>query len=249
MTTTISTGWAASATGETLCHRGLIGEGDYHNLRWRTGVVLGGIANPVLRDVLVSFSELLEPATRCQWVLPMELPAHGSWYADIDLLARHPVTIWTALDDLVHPSAPPLAVGAVGYIQRTLGLTLKQTLKAAQIRPRTYHSWQEHPDRNPRLTSLGRLWQLHQLTEDLDETMGAIGVRQWLAQDRSRLITLLRGRFDELAAAVSGSHSGGQDAAQNFEGALDERDAKLRIPRHPITGLKMNPADVAALEK
>jgi hypothetical protein len=140
-------------------------------------------------------------------------------------------------------------VGAVDYIQRTLGLSLKQTLKAARIKPRTYHSWQEYPDRHPRVTSLGRLWRLHQLTEDLDEVMGESGVQRWLAEDDSRLAVLLHGRFDDLAAVAYSSPRGGQDVAQDFLGALDERESKPDVVRYPVTGRKMNPGDVAGPDK
>jgi hypothetical protein len=243
-----------SATGEALCPRGLFEEADYRKLRWHTDVIIAVIANPVLRDALESFSELLLPVTRCQYPFTMTLPVCGSWYADLDRLTRHPLTMWTqfspdALVEWAHPPGPPLAVGAIAYIQRTLDLSLKQTLKAAHIKPRTYHSWREHPARHPRVTSQGQLWLLHQLTEDLHEAMGEIGVQRWLAEDNSRLTALLRGRFDDVAAMAYSRPGGGQDQVQNFDGALDERESKPRMPRYPITGLKMNPGDVAGPDR
>jgi hypothetical protein len=180
----------------------------------------------------------------------MTLTVGGSWYADLDLLVRQPLTMWTQLcpNTLVVRSdvtRAPLAVGAISYVQHTLGLSLKQTLRAAHISPRTYHSWKENLDRHPRIRSQGRLWQLHQLTEDLTETLGELGAQQWLAEDDSRLTRMMRGHFDNLVAEVYGSSVSAQDAVQNFDAALDERESKLHLQRRPLTRVKANPGDVA----
>jgi hypothetical protein len=251
-------GWG---TGEALCAYGygLLDKNDYEESRLHTDVVLAWIADPVLRDALEKFADVIPPMSYrllsyrlrdCP--LLVTLPADQSWYADINLLARRPLTIWTEhlVQELEQPAPRlPQAVQAIAYIQNALGLSLRQVLKAAHVRPRTYHSWRENLDRRPRLASLGRLWRLHQLTEDLVETLGDASVHRWLAEDDARLAALLRGRFDDLAAAAYSGLGGGQASARNFEGALDERESRPRMPRYPITGRKMNPGDVAGPDR
>lgn len=244
--TLLRTAAPGAATGETLCPYGLFEEDDYRRLRWHTDVIVGLIANPVLRDALESFSELLVPATCRQWPSPLELPTGGNWYADLDLLSRHPATMWTHLDldaSFEEQASQAPAVAAVAYVQSVLGLSLKQALKAARIKPRTYYSWQEHPGRSPRMASQGQLWRLHQLAEDLDDALGKIGVRSWLARNDALMTALLRGRFDEVAAAAYENHSDTHSTVE-FDGATDELESKPRMPRHPIVGRKMNPDDV-----
>ena len=239
-----------SATGGSLCPRGLLEEKDYQNLHDRTGVILGVISNPVLREALQTFERLRGPAVPYECAYAGVLPLAGNWYADLDQVVQQTLTIWTVLEpsavadalETLQPSLS-LAVGAIGYVQGALGITLKQALKAAGVRPRTYHSWRENPGRNPRVTSLGRLWELRQLTEDLEETMGRFGVRSWLSQDRSRLAALLRGQFDDVSAAAYSSPDLGQ-VFSNFDGAVSEIESKPRMPRYPITGRKMTPGDV-----
>jgi len=253
--TVVSTAWDVPATGDALCPRGLFQEDDYRTLRRHTDVIVGEITNPVVRDAVEAYNWLLNPhvpdAGRC-FPLANTQPSQGKWYADLDWLTRNLLTVWTpceALEERSDPASPQLAVEAVSYIQQTLGLSLKQTLKAALIKPRTYHSWQEHPDRQPRITSQGRLWRLHQLAEDLDETMGVVGVRRWLSGDGSRLAALLSGRFDDVAVAAYPAPGRQEQPVQNFDAALDERENKLRMPRYPVTGLRMNRGDVAGPRK
>lgn len=244
-----------SATGGTLCPRGLFEEKDYRTLQDHTELILGVIGNPVLREALQTFEHLRGPAVPYECAFAGALPPTGKWYADLDQISRQIVTIWTALDPTVvidgldeFQRSLSLAVGAIGYVQGALGITLKQALKAARIRPRTYHAWRENPDRNPRVTSLGRLWELRQLTEDLEETMGTLGVRSWLSRDPSRLTALLRGQFDDIAAAAYASADLGQEFP-NFDGAVSEHESKPRMRRYPITGRKMSPGDVVGPHK
>jgi len=241
-------------TGDSLCayRHGLLDEDDYEESRRHTDVVLAWIADPVLRDAMEKFAEVMTPMNygRHECLPALAPPIGRSWYADINLLARRPLTIWIErhlAPELEQPATPlPQPVEAIAYIQDGLGLSLRQVLKAAGVRPRTYHSWHENPGRRPRLTSLGRLWRLHQLTEDLLESLGAVGIRRRLAEDEVLLAVLLCGQFDELAAAAYAGFSGGGPASpQTFEGALDESESKPRMPRYPITGRKMNPSDVA----
>ena len=246
-------GWG---TGEALCAYGygLLDKDDYEESRRHTDVVLAWIADPVLRDALEKFADVIAPMTYSlrDCSLLVTPPVGQSWYADINLLARRPVTIWTERDlmrELEQPAIGlPQPVEAIIYIQNTLGLSLRLVLKAAHVRPRTYHSWHENPGRRPRLASLGRLWRLHQLTEDLVETLGDADVRRWLGDD-ARLAALLRGRFDDLAAAAYSSLGGDPASPRNFDGALDERESRPRMPRYPITGRKMNPGDVAGPDR
>ena len=151
-------------TGESLCAygHGLLDEDDYEESRRHTDVVLAWIADPVLRDAMEKFAEVIAPMTyghhEC---LPTITPTTGrSWYADINLLARRPMTIWIErhlVPEVEQPATPlPQPVEAIAYIQDALGLSLRQVLKAAGVRPRTYHSWHENPGQHgPRLTSLG----------------------------------------------------------------------------------------------
>jgi hypothetical protein len=244
-------------TGDSLCayKYGLLDEDDYEESRRHTDVVLAWIADPVLRDAMERFADVIAPITYSHRDCPPLLtPTVGrSWYADINLLARRPMTVWIErhlASEAEQPATPlPQPTEAITYIQDTLGLGLRQVLKAADVRPRTYHSWHENPGRRPRLASVGRLWRLHQLTEDLLETLGSAKVQRWFVEDEASLAALLRGQFDEVAAAAYADFSGDPALSQSFDGALDERESKPRIPRYPITGRKMNPGDLAGPNK
>lgn len=253
MTLIADTG-AGRGTGEALCAYGygLLNQDDYEGSRRHTDVELAWIADPVLREAMEMFADVIARLRDCR--LAEITPSAGqSWYADINLLARRPMTIWTErnLIPQTGPQTPelPQAVQAVVEIHEALGISLRQALRVARVRPRTYHSWRENPARRPRLSSVGRLWRLYQLKDDLIEILGEARLQRWLGEDDARMASLLHGQFDEIAAAAYSSVSRQQEPARTFDGALDERESSPQMPRYPITGLKMNPHDVAGPER
>jgi len=96
-------------------------------------------------------------------------------------------------------------VDVIRDLQRRLGIDLKDVLTAANIKPRTYHSWAQPSAPRPRLASQGRLWALAQLVDDLPEVLD-VPIRQWLLADSKRLVALRAGRFDELLEQASQEH-------------------------------------------
>lgn len=121
---------------------------------------------------------------------------------------RLPVTrgILEALEE--SSSNTPLAATAVDEIADWLGVPAIQVLKATGIKKRTYQAWKRNNIRRPRLSSQGRLWDLHQLAKDLTETLGSTGVRSWFSQDPQRIRLLRNGALEQLAAEFYASLKG-----------------------------------------
>jgi hypothetical protein len=98
------------------------------------------------------------------------------------------------------PGAQPLAVNAVEDISEWLGVPAADVFRATGIKKRTYQQWKKAGTRRPRVSSEGRLWELHQLAADLIETMSAGGVQRWFSQDPARRKMLRSGDLDKLAS-------------------------------------------------
>lgn len=90
------------------------------------------------------------------------------------------------------------AVAVLEGISQRLGVPARDALKAAGISRSTFYSWKASNDLRPRLSSQGRLWELAQAVEDLDESLGGAGLRTWLLADKRRLGLLRKGAFDAL---------------------------------------------------
>jgi hypothetical protein len=100
---------------------------------------------------------------------------------------------------LAIPSAGPPVVGAIEEIATILGAPVSDVLKSSGIAKRTYQQWKKGT-KKPRVSSQGRVWELHQLAEDLREVMGVVGVQKWLSGDPVRRRLLRAGEMDRLAS-------------------------------------------------
>lgn len=155
-----------------------------------------------LRDAVAHFSSALDP---CAWDqfrvevfkgLDGQLNLSGSalWLTDpyifIDTVAD------TETDSRVDETAD--VVDAFERLRAELGLTQKEMFEATGISKRTFHSWSDKPaGSRPRVASLGRLWELADVVDDLRETLDQ-PLSRWLRGDKKRISALLDGRLDEL---------------------------------------------------
>lgn len=93
-------------------------------------------------------------------------------------------------------------LSAIEWLQETLGLTLKDTLTAADVKKRTYHSWTKMAaSSRPQTRSQGRLWELLDTVETLSELLDQ-PVKHWLLADNSRTAMLQDGDFADLVRSA-----------------------------------------------
>lgn len=110
------------------------------------------------------------------------------WDADLDGIAE-----W--IEICQRPLSQRSVVDLVEDIRRRLGLSLAAVLEGADIIYRTYHTWVSNPAIDPRVGSVGRLWDLATVVEDLEEHVADLNI--WLA-DPGRQSLLTSGDFGAL---------------------------------------------------
>jgi len=123
----------------------------------------------------------------------------------IDPLIKDAMIRWDRISDsttLSFVSRPASASGrsaldAVLWLSTTLGVSLPEIRKAVGIAERTYHDWKSN-QRAPRLGSLGSLWSLVQVVEDLERIHSDVAA--WFRADPELLAALRRGDFTYLAS-------------------------------------------------
>lgn len=124
-------------------------------------------------------------------------------------------------------------------ISQRLGVPVRDALKAAGISRSTFYSWKGSNELRPRLSSQGRLWELAQTVDDLDETIPGVGLRPWFLADRRRMNMLRKGSFDALLrdAANDPAHSRHEPAPVDFAGSYAVGgDRQTENPGVPASG-------------
>lgn len=91
------------------------------------------------------------------------------------------------------------AVEVIGGIAERLDIPVEVVLNAASIKRRTYQAWVAKPSTTPRLESQGRLWELAQAVEDIEEVVDDAAT--WI-KVADHLPLLKAGRLDELVEAA-----------------------------------------------
>jgi hypothetical protein len=137
--------------------------------------------------------------------------------------------------------AAPLAVQAVEDISDWLGVPAADVFRATGIVKRTYQEWKKSGTRRPRSSSEGRLWELHQLSADLTETMGAAGVRRWFSQDPARRKLLRAGALDKLASEAYGTAKTTERPSWVGAGSVEDH----ALPRRKTALPPMDSGDIA----
>lgn len=147
-----------------------------------------------------------------------ELPDRPIPYAQLTR-AEHTRVLLTAIDNAViletilrfdsvlseytsHPhQLPPTppdgdAVAAVAYIARVLDVPERDVIDGAGLAERTFYDWKSR-GRKPRLSSLGQLWKIVQITEDLVAELP--DPARWIKAEPHRRELLRSGNIDGLA--------------------------------------------------
>jgi hypothetical protein len=156
---------------------------------------------PALREAIEQFAEVLDPLQDHE-VIQVVLDPDGR---DLIVFARAAlnaprITLRVGdvpRDDAISDgTADPLKVFT--RVQAELGVTQRDMFAATGIKHRTFHSWKVKPaSSRPRLASLGQLWRLADMLEDLREALGR-PVGPWLHAKPERYAAFKAGRFDAL---------------------------------------------------
>ena len=145
--------------------------------------------------------------------------------------------------DLALPYDPPTSVRGTADVvtvivslSQRLGLPLRDILEAAAVKRSSFYSWRPTDAPRPRLASQGRLWEMAQFVEDLEELLGGTA-RHWILAVAQRRDDLAQGRFSDLLESVrtrSQSDVSAPAYAANYAVGGDriiDEDAELR--QHP----------------
>jgi len=167
-----------------------------------TRLILGSVDNPVLREVLPAWESTLSMASIASVTRPSPVLADAAAAVasvvrvSLEALAGG-IAVWLS----TAPATPETlsAHDAVGYVASRLGMPVTAVLRAAGVVPRTYYSWLALGVRQPRLPSQGSLWKLVQITQDLDDLLGA-DLKPWMRVDPQRRVLLERRKLDRLLA-------------------------------------------------
>jgi len=223
-----------------------------------TAFVLSGADNYVLRDVIPAWDEalprqILDPALGLAWTFasPAAVLSGRTLVLDTQCLVARPA-MW--LLPGAADSENTNAYDAVRFVEKALGLPVRDVLKAAGIAHRTFYNWQSSGVRQPRLASEGRLWRLVQVTEDLYELLGQ-DLPTWIRASPDRRAILRKGKPDELLATVMLEQQRGPAIAQSVprpSSALGPepdltRMAPRRIPRRG-TAVRRTSSSARALD-
>lgn len=97
-------------------------------------------------------------------------------------------------------------VTTIRKLEMHLGLPLKDVLEGAAIKRSSFFLWEGNRRVRPRVASQGRLWELAQFVEDLEETVTG-SVSTWLLSEPSRRRLFREGGFSELLDQARGSRT------------------------------------------
>ena len=188
---------------------------------WLDDVASGG-----LRDVLMSFNKALREPLAPLRGFYLRSPSTKSTAADLvgrfhgempignlvvrmdaDISARQirlgdTIEGWHETPLLVSNSfAPAIAasdpISTIESLSTRVGLPVADVLRAASISRSTYYAWKSPDNPRPRLASMGRLWEMAQCVEDLEEVLGE-SVHYWLLASTRRRRLFGSGQFAEL---------------------------------------------------
>src|ERR1700722_1697940 len=95
-------------------------------------------------------------------------------------------------------------VDTVRRLQSHLGLPLRDVLSAAKISRSSFFLWEGNRRIHPRVASQGRLWELAQFVEDLDETVDG-NIANWLLTTTSRRRLFKSSEFSQLLQEAEGT--------------------------------------------
>ncbi|MFD7817643.1 antitoxin Xre-like helix-turn-helix domain-containing protein [Streptomyces sp. NPDC059785] len=217
----------------------------------RTDVEISRIVDPVLRDTLIAFE------ARLSAVGGPSLPLYSRTFWPLD-------AVMIALSQELQPSplrstgmgwlgttrnrsrSVQVVLRAVAELQDLLGFTQQEVLQAAGVSKRTFQNWRKGSVEHLRSASIGRLWELYALVQDLTETKGISGLQHWLAEDKTRKKDLREGKFDTLMMQASAPDATKTSAPLfPIETTGVEEDLRLSVDPHETDDLEIDPDDVA----
>jgi hypothetical protein len=106
------------------------------------------------------------------------------------------------------PGLAPDVVSVFSRLKLELGVTQDDMFAATGIKHRTFHSWKRKSvSSRPRLESVGRLWELDDVVNELREGLDT-PVGRWLQADPKRLTLFRAGKLDDLLELASGMVTG-----------------------------------------
>jgi hypothetical protein len=216
-----------SSTGAVLDDLDVAADRQMDSLERHTPVRTDDINNPNLRSVLQTFDVALGVSVPAQLqalslhhtlTSRMILIRSGGQLPSEGLLAFYsPNVLWDLAQTSVHTSTllhegragqpndgthADDAVTVVQGLADQLGLPVRDILKTAGIKSRTFYSWKHLSGSKPQPRSQGRLWEVSQAVEDLSQVVEG-SVRAWLYADGDRLRMFRSGRLDSLMETVS----------------------------------------------
>jgi hypothetical protein len=155
------------------------------------------------------------------WLIPSDLPRSE--------LQRAPHPVTDGADN---------AVTAVLSISNRVGLPIRDVVEAAGISRSSFYSWRTPQAPEPRVSSQGRLWELAQLVEDLEELVGS-SVDRWLMAEPQRRVDFTRGDFQKLLDSAVPSNRKVQFAAPYsalYAVGGDEQENDNDVPHRKSSG-------------
>ncbi|WP_328436251.1 hypothetical protein OHA71_49185 [Streptomyces sp. NBC_00444] len=216
----------------------------------RTDVEISRIVDPVLRDTLIAFE------ARLSVVGGPSLPLYSRTVWPLD-------AVMIALSQELQPSplrstgmgwlgstrtrsrSVQVVLRAVAELQDLLGFTQQEVLQAAGVSKRSFQNWRKGSVEHVRAASIGRLWELYALVQDLTEIKGISGLQHWLAQDKTRKKALREGEFDTLMLQASAPDPTKTSAPlMPVETAEVEAELKIFVDPHEMDDLEIDADDV-----
>lgn len=138
------------------------------------------------------------------------------------------------------PSPTSPVANAVDQAVQRLGLPKEYVFDITGIASSTYYHWKRQPASfQPRLASQGRLWELMDFLDDLEELID-VPVSTWILGRPGRLDLLTEGRFSALLEDLHAPRRSSSDDAEylaNYAvGAEADRalNSQARAPRQPF---------------
>jgi len=153
----------------------------------------------------------------------------GAWWLRLDTGLQ----LTSTFDNSENLGAEDVVV-AVRRLETRLGLPLKDVINAAKIRRSSFFYWENHREVRPRVASQGRIWELAQVVEDLEEVLGP-SLRSWILASDSRRKLLRTGAFDRLLDEAQGSHSKATEPAYVEKFAVGADDGDVQNHTGPIS--------------
>jgi len=196
-----------------------------------------GQTPPALREAVLQFSEALESFYDQETFRVVCAGVTGARTLISDTSFSNPVLVLKVGETTrVDPEiADPLNV--FDQIQRELAVTQKELFAVTGIRRRTYYSWKKPGARQPRSSSLGRLWHLADALIDLRETLER-PIAAWIHSSPERLAAFKEGRFEDLvnlAVAMPESSQRGHGTSRRLGIAADVDVPIVRAGRPKVT--------------